>query len=248
MDEKNSGKKPLRSTSNKIKDIFDTYVKQEGGRPIPIHEMDENEMKEEKDNQEITEEKQSESAPEQEQSKESASAQQEPSAVMDIEDVKKLANEMNQEINDLQNERDELKDQLVRKAAELENIRRRSMKEKHELMDYANEKLLLKMLDVLDNLDNAIEAGKKSKDYDSLFKGMELIYQKTKKLFNEEGVEQMEDPTGKEFNVDYHDALMAQDSELPENYVVQQVQPGYKIKDKVLRHAKVVTSTGNKPE
>lgn len=241
MEDKNSGKKPLRSISNKFKDLKDTYMKQEGGRTIPIHDMENENMKQQEDT------KNSESSTINEGQQESEQTQQE-QTVMDIEDVKRLADDMNNEINQLQKERDDLKDQLLRKAAELENIRQRTIREKQELINYSNEKLLYKMLDLLDNMSNAIEAGKKSDDFDSLLKGMELINNLAKKLFAEEGVKQMENPVGKEFNVDYHDALMAQDSDLPEHYVVHLVQPGYLIKDKVLRHAKVITSTGNKPE
>lgn len=241
MEDKNTGKKPLRSISNKFKDIKDTYMKQEGGRPIPIHDMENEDMKQQEETQN------SEATTINDEQQETEQAQQE-QTVMDIEDVKRLADDMNNEINQLQKERDELKDQLLRKAAELENIRQRTIREKQELMNYSNEKLLFKMLDLLDNLSNAIEVGKKSEDYQSLLKGMELINNLAQKLFTDEGVKLMENPVGTEFNVDYHDALMAQASNLPEHHVVHQVQPGYMIKDKVLRHAKVVTSTGIKPE
>jgi molecular chaperone GrpE len=71
-----------------------------------------------------------------------------------------------------------------------------------------------------------------------------MIHQKALKVFENNGVKPMEDPSGTEFDVDFHEALMAMPSDKPQNTIVQMVQNGYMIQDKVLRHAKVVTSSG----
>jgi len=151
---------------------------------------------------------------------------------------------LEEQIKELTAERDELKDRYVRSAAELENIRRRSMREKQEMLEYANERLLFKMLELLDDFGNAIQAGKKTDDASAMLAGIELINQKVEKLFTDAGVKRMESPIGKPFNVDLQEALMHIPSEYPEGYVVHEILPGYMINEKVLRHAKVVTSAG----
>ena len=150
----------------------------------------------------------------------------------------------NSEMEELKKERDELKEQLVRKAAEFENQRKRHLKEKQELIDYANERLLYRLLEILDDMSAAVEAGNKSSDFEALLKGISMIQQKSMKIFGEFGVKPMEDPVGKEFDVNLHEAMMAMNSDKPEGTVLQAFQPGYMMHDKVLRHAKVITSNG----
>ncbi|OGU41126.1 MAG: nucleotide exchange factor GrpE [Ignavibacteria bacterium GWB2_35_12] len=151
-------------------------------------------------------------------------------------------------LKELEKERDELKDQVLRVAAELENYRRRALKEKREMIDYANERLILNLLPLLDDLGKAVEAGKKAVDCDSMLTGLDLIYQKALKLFENENVKIMENTVGKPFDVNEHEAVMRMPSELPEDYIISEVQSGYTMKDKVLRHAKVVTSAGEPKE
>jgi molecular chaperone GrpE len=76
-------------------------------------------------------------------------------------------------------------------------------------------------------------------------KGLEMITNKARKMFEDAGVKQMDNIIGKPFDVNYHEALMMTNSELPEGSIVQVVQPGYMLNDKVLRYAKVITSNGN---
>lgn len=156
-----------------------------------------------------------------------------------------VINELNKQNEVLMAERDDLKEQLIRKAAELENVRRRSIREKQEMIDYANERLLFRMLELLDDISSAADATAKTTDFDSLAKGLDMIYAKAVKLFDEAGVKKMDEGIGTEFDVNFHEALMMAPSELPEGTVVQVIQPGYMIKEKVLRHAKVITSAGN---
>ncbi|MES2765841.1 MAG: nucleotide exchange factor GrpE [Bacteroidota bacterium] len=153
-------------------------------------------------------------------------------------------NGQNDELATLKAERDELRDQVLRKSAEVENIRRRAQKEKQDLIEYANERLLGNLVHVLDDLYMALEAAKKSTDYDALLKGIEMVYTKAQKAFEQAGVKPIVDHIGKPFDVNYHEALMHMPSEEPEGNVVQEVQRGYMLRDKVLRHAKVITSAG----
>lgn len=142
-------------------------------------------------------------------------------------------------------ERDDLKEQVKRIAAELENLRRRCIKEKQEMIDYANERLLFKMLPLIDDMESAIEAGKKATDVNSILTGIEIIYNKVLSTFEEAGVKQMENPMGAEFDVNFHEAVATTPSDLPEGYIAFIIQPGYMMQNKVLRHAKVVTSNGS---
>lgn len=230
MEEQNQGnQKPLRHFSNKAKDIESIYGK---SKTIKISE---NETEKNQINQEI----------------ETIKNEQE-NLLEQIEKLKEQINDLNSEIsslnekiNNLTRERDELKDQFIRKAAEFENYRKRSLEEKKEIIDYANEKLLAKFIELLDDLNSASEAGKNTTDIEAMNKGLEMITNKARKMFEDAGVKQMENIIGKPFDVNYHEALMMTNSELPEGSIVQVVQPGYLLNDKVLRYAKVITSNGN---
>ncbi len=149
------------------------------------------------------------------------------------------------EIESLKKENEQLKDKLMRKTAELDNVIKRCEKEKLEMLDYANEKLLVKLLDLVDDLAKAVEAGKESHDPETIITGIEMIYDKALKLLESEGVKPLESAVGKQFNVELHDAMVSMPSEHPEGTVVSEVQKGYSYKDKVLRHSKVITSSGN---
>ena len=224
--------KPLRKSSNKIKDLMDTYLKNDGAKNIPITDS------ESEKNTNVNEQTQNDEINMRHEDMDSNDYEKM------IEDYKDAVETLNNQLEEITKEKDELKEQLVRKAAELENIRRRSLKEKQEMIDYANERLLSKMIELLDDINNAYNATLTSNDYDALLKGVEMIRNKTIKLFEDAGVKPIESFVGKEFNVDYHEAMMRMPSELPENYVVQEIQSGYMLNDKVLRHTKVITSGG----
>ncbi|RPI65304.1 MAG: nucleotide exchange factor GrpE [Ignavibacteriae bacterium] len=148
------------------------------------------------------------------------------------------------DVETLQQQVLELRELAQRKAAEVENIRRRAALEKQQLVDYASEHFITRMLPVIDDLHAAVEASKSSTDFASLHSGIEMIYTKAVKIFEDAGVRVIEGGVGEPFNVDVHEALMHMPSEQPEGHVVQVIQRGYQIHDKVIRHAKVVTSAG----
>jgi len=230
MEEQNQGnQKPLRHFSNKAKDIESIYGK---SKTIKISD---NEAEKSQVNQEIETIKNE---------KENLLEQIE-KLNEQINDLNYEISSLNEKINNLTKERDELKDQFIRKAAEFENYRKRSLEEKKEIIDYANEKLLAKFIELLDDLNSASEAGKNTTDIEAMNKGLEMITNKARKMFEDAGVKQMENIIGKPFDVNYHEALMITNSELPEGSIVQVVQPGYMLNDKVLRYAKVITSNGN---
>lgn len=143
-------------------------------------------------------------------------------------------------------ERDDFRDQLLRKSAEFENYRKRTMKEKQDLIDFANEHLILKMLPVVDDLHTALEAAKQSTDPEGFLKGVEMIYAKAIKIFEDAGVSPIQTAPGEPFNVEVHEALAHMPSnDAPEGHILQEIQRGYTLREKVIRHTKVVTSAGS---
>ncbi len=134
-----------------------------------------------------------------------------------------------------------LRDQLLRRAAEFENFKRRTESEISTLFKYANEGLITELLPVLDDFNRVLKADN-NQDTETLRKGVELIYEKFKKTLEKQGLKDMES-TGKPFDVNLHDALLQQESsEVEPNTVIDTVEKGYFLKDKVIRHAKVIVS------
>lgn len=148
-------------------------------------------------------------------------------------------------IEELQKELEKYKDLFLRKAAEFENYRRRIDTETTNIIKFANETLIEQLLPIIDDIERAIKHGKDNSDYQSLLKGIELIYQKFLKVLESQGVKAFE-TVGKKFDVDYHDALMqVQNDDVPHHTVIEEVEKGYMMKDKVIRHAKVIVSSGS---
>lgn len=228
-----SSKKPLRQALDTEKDLLNTYKKQEEQK---VKKMEEETRTMEESQNELNIDNRNEKH------------QSEDSNNNIIEELSNIALDKISEIEELKAERDYLKDQLVRKVAEIENQRKRHLKEKQELADYANGQLLERMIELLDYFEQAVDAANKTTDIEALRTGLEMLYQKAVKLFEEQGVKKMEDPTGKPFDVNLQDAIMAMNSDKEEGTVLQVAQPGYMYKDKVLRHAKVITSSGQSNE
>jgi molecular chaperone GrpE len=148
------------------------------------------------------------------------------------------------EFGKLQDELQDAKDKHLRLLAEFENFRRRTSKESFELIATANAKLLGKLTEVLDDFNLAFDPKHKTEKAEDREKGMSLIYNKFKNILSDEGLTEV-DPAGQEFDPNLHEALMQQPSDtVPENHVIQVLQKGYKAKNKILKHAKVIVSTG----
>lgn len=142
------------------------------------------------------------------------------------------------------------KDQLLRKAAEFENYKKRTEADIASIIRNANESLLLSLLPVIDDLNRSLKHGGESSDHDSFYRGVELIQSKLAKILEATGLVPFES-VGKPFDVSFHDALLAVPrKDLPHHTVVEEVERGYMLNDKVLRHAKVIVSSrkGAKPE
>ena len=135
-------------------------------------------------------------------------------------------------------------DRNLRLMAEFDNFRRRSAKEQLDIIETANGKLLEKLSEVQDNFERASASENKAKDLEAFEKGMQMIYNQFAKILSDAGLEQI-DPTGAEFDPNMHEALMQQPSEtIPEGHVVTVFQKGYKLKNKILKTAKVIVSSG----
>jgi len=150
--------------------------------------------------------------------------------------------ELEKKISELEKERDALRDQLLRLAAEFENYKKITGREFENGIKNANEELILNLLPVLDDLERMLDAGKKSHHAETLYKGVELIYKNFKKLLEKYGLEPIKSE-GQPFDVNVHEALMMiEDKNYPSNTVVKEHQKGYRLKGKVIRHAKVAVT------
>lgn len=134
----------------------------------------------------------------------------------------------------------ELQDKYLRQAAEFDNYRKRTIKEKAELIKSAAEKLMVAELPVLDDMDRALENMEKGMDADACIEGFKLIVHKFQNILTQNGLEKIE-TDNQEFDTDYHEAiaLIPAPSEELKGKILDCVQPGYKLGDKVIRHAKV---------
>jgi molecular chaperone GrpE len=147
------------------------------------------------------------------------------------------------ELQKLQAEIAEQKDKFIRLYSEFENFRRRTAKEKLEMIQSANEQLIKTLLPVADDFERAEKSFKAKDDKD--LEGFFLIYNKFKKTLDQAGVKVMDLKPGSEFDADLHEAITqipVQDDAL-KGKVVDVVENGYLLNDKVIRHAKVVVGS-----
>ena len=138
-------------------------------------------------------------------------------------------------------------DQLQRLQAEFINFRQRSEKERQDLIKYAKEEMVLKLLDVLDNFERALDAMAKASDIKSCTEGVNMILHQLRSILESEGLQAIE-AKGKAFNPYEHEALAKEESDEDENIIIDELQRGYKLKDKVIRATKVKVSGGKKNE
>lgn len=150
--------------------------------------------------------------------------------------------------DEMRSQIENLKDKLLRKAAEFENYKKRNEAEAASFYKYANENLITSLLPVLDDFDRVLKSWNEKHDVETLKKGVELIYEKFKGILEKQGLKEI-DSAGKEFDVNLHDALLqADDDKSKPNMVLETVEKGYFLKDKVIRHAKVIVSVASVKE
>ena len=134
----------------------------------------------------------------------------------------------------------ELKDRLLRQMAEFDNYRKRTMKEKAEIILNGSAGVVTDILPVIDDLERAIANSAKSEDYSALKEGVELIYNKLMHILEQKGLQKIS-PKNEPFDTDYHEAIamIPAPDEASKGLVLDCAIDGYKLNDKVLRHAKV---------
>lgn len=150
-----------------------------------------------------------------------------------------------EELSDSENkdiEIQELKDKHLRLYSEFDNFRRRTQKEKLELYKTAGEDIFKALLPVMDDFERAKKSMEETNDYDSLKVGVDLIYNKFLHLFKSNGLEPMTDIVGSDFDSEIHEAItqIPAPSDDLKGKVVDVVEQGYTLKEKVIRFAKVV--------
>ncbi len=164
------------------------------------------------------------------------------------EEVADAAVEQLDEEQKLRKENEELRAQVEKEKkeylflmAEFDNFRKRTLREKSELIKNAAESAFKGLLPVVDDFERALKASESSDDAVAMREGMELIYKKLKKYMEQNGVKEM-DPEDRDFDADRHEAISAVPvpDEAQKGKILDTVEKGYTINDKVLRHAKVV--------
>ena len=178
-----------------------------------------------------------------------ASEQAEPEQTEDIEALTGEVERLREEIEELKEERDEMNDRLLRKAADLENLRRRMDREKKRRHEAGKIAVLESMLEVVDDFERSLEAAQDLDDaedaeaaYESLKGGVEMVFRKFQDQLQSLGVEPIE-AEGKPFDEQLHEAMMRQPSdEVEPGTVLQEVRKGYTMGDRVLRHSRVVVA------
>lgn len=134
---------------------------------------------------------------------------------------------------------EDLTDKLTRQMAEFDNYRKRTEKEKTAMYEIGAKEVVEKILPVVDNFERGLAAVPEDKKDDSFVAGMEMIYKQIMTSLEEIGVKPIE-AVGKEFNPDFHNAVMhIEDEELGENIVAEEFQKGYTYRESVVRHSMV---------
>ena len=172
-------------------------------------------------------------------------------AVDELADQAAEIEDLKSDLETTRAELEEVKDKLLRKAAEFQNYRRRTEDEKSTLVQFGKGIVIQQFLDVLDDLRRSLEAAEKAKDdqdesgspaYEALKDGVELVYKKFVDELAKHQVEPIE-AVGRPFNENEHEAMMQREVEgTAPGTVVEEMQKGYRLGDKVLRHSKVIVS------
>ena len=145
------------------------------------------------------------------------------------------------ELEKLKTELEEAKDKYLRKVAEFENFKRRSAKERMELIQTAGREVIIDMLDIMDDCDRAQKQLEGTNDIEAIKEGIMLVFTKLRNTLQARGVKIME-TANEEFNPDLHEAITEVPAQMEEQKgkIVDEVMKGYYLNDKIIRHAKVV--------
>lgn len=198
------------------------------------------------DNIKEAEEKEQQTAPNEEKEKQTNQTEEilEEIATAEAENEEPEKDEKELLIEKLEKELADAKDSLLRKAAELENVRKRVQRERIALFEDAKIAALEDFLPISEDMKRALGASEGSKIEESFLEGMKLVANKFEEVLSKYGVEAI-DETGVPFDVNLHDAMLRQpapDKKTKSDTVLQVLESGYKIGNKVIKHAKVIVS------
>jgi molecular chaperone GrpE len=144
----------------------------------------------------------------------------------------------------LQADLDRFRDLALRSQADFENYKKRSAREKEQAIKFANSSLLQRLVSIIDNFELGLAAAKEQGETSPIYSGMVLVQKQLNDLLAENGLQSIE-AEGKKFDPNEHEAIAHEPSdEVPEGNVVRQTRRGYRFKDRLLRPAKVVVSSG----
>lgn len=155
---------------------------------------------------------------------------------------------LRKELDIINKQLEEEKDRYLRLNADFDNLRKRTLKERDEFMKYANEKLILELVDVWESLERGIENAKKANDKDMLIEGMELVYKQFKNVLEKNGLTPIKAP-GEKFDHYKHEAMMQTiTNECDEGTILEEFARGYMLNGKVIRYSKVRVSKNKESE
>ena len=155
---------------------------------------------------------------------------------------KDTVSELKTQIDALKKENADLKDQVLRRAADFDNYRKRMLKEKQDVFDYANENLLHDLLESLDNFDRTVDAASNAKDVKSIADGVKMINAPLVKMLEDKYNLSSYGAVGDTFNPDEHEAIGSVQGAVAEPVLKEVYLKGYKLKDGIIRHAKVMVT------
>jgi molecular chaperone GrpE len=165
-----------------------------------------------------------------------------------IKEPDELIKNYEERIESLESQVNELKDKVLRRAAEFENYKRRTENDQINLIKYAAENFIIKLLPVVDDFERSLEHIDNSNENEPVKKGIQMVYDKLMKVLDEQGVKKIE-AAGQPFDVNLHEAIMQRKAEnVPPHFVLDEIEKGYMYKDRVIRHAKVIVSEENQDE
>lgn len=163
------------------------------------------------------------------------------------EPVAKEEKEQINEVDSLKKQLTEMNDRYIRLMAEFDNYKKRISREYERQVESANEKLMIEMVDVRENFERALRSGESGADLNTLFDGMKLIFNKFDSVLSRNGLEHFAE-VGDAFDPQIHDALMKTPNEnIPEDHIAEIYERGYKLKSKIIKHAKVIVTTTPPP-
>jgi molecular chaperone GrpE len=143
----------------------------------------------------------------------------------------------------LQADLDRFRELALRSQADFENYKKRAAREKEDAVKYANSSLLERLVSILDNFELGLTAAKTEGAQSPIYSGMVLVQKQLNDLLEENGLQAIE-AEGKKFDPNLHEAIAHEPSDAPEERVIRQARRGYRFKDRLLRPARVVVSSG----